>query len=781
MRHSITSRLIVLLALAGVLIIGSGMLLDYRLSRAELLSRLEDQSALRIGAVISDLENWFRGIESTTRLLARILEQREYSEEGLRQMLRDVVANNDEIFGAAIALNPEVAAQSRGFAPSYFKRDGSVQYADLASSKADYLNSAWFTRPAQAGAPAWSEPYFDRGGGEVNMVTYSVPVLRENAAGGRYLYAVVTADVSLASIQEALERLHMWESSYGLLASRSGVMLSTRSQANAMRHYSDLAYGNIDTDGWHSMFSRALAGETVSGEFPCPGSESRCTIRLAQLQSTGWPIGIVLDQDEVLAPLHAFEIKTGLISAATLLSMLLALYLVISRLTRPLQQLSEATEHMSRGDLDVPLPAARGKDEVARLVQSFQTMNRDLKTYIHDLQQATASRSRIEGELAAARDIQMSMLPGGGETSLSERGVTLWARVRPARTVGGDLYTWFRDGDLLFLAVGDVSDKGVPAALFMARAISLIQQQAGAGTAPHEAMARLNDDLERDNANCMFVTLFLGVLDIPSGYLRFASAGHTAPALLRDAEVSALHQDTGPVLGLAPGQNYPDNSLQLLPGDRLAVFTDGIDEAFNPRDEMLGIARFHRALQAEAGAPVAVAGPRLFDTVDSFSGTRAQSDDITLLILAFEPERGAGERRHFSLGEGLTARVHAWLEPLAQRLSLAPDCAGEVLLIAEELVTNVQKYAGLPEDGEVAIALQRHDDLLSLEVRDQGKPFNPLDEAQRAELGTSTVSAEIGGLGVHLVTQFSDHQSYYRDGEMNVLRIEKHLDDRSRD
>ena len=129
----------------------------------------------------------------------------------------------------------------------------------------------------------------------------------------------------------------------------------------------------------------------------------------------------------------------------------------------------------------------------------------------------------------------------------------------------------------------------------------------------------------------------------------------------------------------------------------------------------------------------------------------------------------------------LQSCVHAWLEPLAQRLSLAPDCASEVLLIAEEMVTNIQKYAGLTEEDEVAITLQRHGDLLSLEVRDQGRPFNPLDEAQRADLGTSTVSAEIGGLGVHLITQFSDHQSYRRDGETNVLRIEKHLDDRSRD
>lgn len=780
MPRSITTRLIILLTLAGVLIIGGGMLLDYRLSRAEILNRLEQQSAAQIGAVISDLENWFRGIESTTRLMARILEQGNYSEDGLQQILRDVVANNDEIFGAAIALNPETTGRPRGFAPYYFKHAGTVQFADLASRKADYMHRPWYTGPLEAGAPVWSEPYFDRGGGEVDMVTFSVPVFRDNAAGARYVYAVVTADVSLLSVQEVLRRLHLGESSYGLLASRSGILLSTRTQANAMRHYSELGYGDIDMDAWRSMFTRALAGETVSGDFPCPESEGRCSIRLGRLQSTGWPIGIVLNQDEVLAPLHDFERKTAAVSLVTLLIMALAVYAVISRLTRPLQQLSEATEYMARGELEVPLPSARGSDEVARLVQSFQAMNRSLKTYIGDLEQATATRSRVEGELAAARDIQMSLLPGGGETVLRERGVALWARVRPARTVGGDLYTYFRDGDLLFLAVGDVSDKGVPAALFMARAISFIQQQSGAGSAPHDAMARLNNDLERDNPNCMFVTLFLGVLDIPSGKLRFASAGHTAPALLRDGSVSALHQETGPALGLAPGQAYPDNHVQLLPGDRLAVFTDGIDEAFSPAGDMFGIERFHHCLKAQGRAPVDTAGASIFDAVDDFSGEQPQSDDITLLLLSFDPQPGAGEQRHFELGEGLTGRVHAWLEPLLQRLSLPADCRSDMLLIAEELVTNVEKYAGLPGDGEVALALHRDGNVLSLEVRDRGEPFDPLGEGQRATLGAEIASAEIGGLGVHLVAQLSDRQSYSRDGNANVLRIEKDLADTAR-
>ena len=164
---------------------------------------------------------------------------------------------------------------------------------------------------------------------------------------------------------------------------------------------------------------------------------------------------------------------------ASLLCLSLAVYTITRRLTRPLTALAQASDDVARGELNTPLPATRGDDEIARLVRSFTAMKKDLKSYIADLETATASRSRLEGELAAAREIQMSMLPGGGEASVQSNDYELWARVRPAKSVGGDLYSSNRSGRRLFIAVGDVADKGGPAARCMAGAISLIQQLTG--------------------------------------------------------------------------------------------------------------------------------------------------------------------------------------------------------------------------------------------------------------------------------------------------------------
>ena len=775
MKNSISTRLIVALTLALAMIMGGGMLLDYRLSRQEILTRLGEEATVEVGVAVSDMENWLNGIEATTRLLGRILEQREYSQEGLQQMLRDVVANNDEIFGAAIAVNPQLTDDSQGFAPYYYVDKGAVSFANLASREASYQQQHWFTQPIAEGKALWTEPYFDAGGGEVNMTTFAVPVYRLDEQGNRFFYAVVTADVSLKELQRVAGQLHLGESSYSLLFSREGLMMSTRTQNRVMQHYSQMSYEDVNLDRWRSMFSSALRGENSTYDFPCPESKGRCTIRLGRLETTGWPIGLVYNQEEILSPLYLYQIKTALVGAATLLLMAIAVYLLTSRLTRPLQQLSRATEQMATGKLDVALPRAKGKDEVSRLVRSFNSMNRDLKAYIHDLEAATASRSRLEGELNAARDIQMSMLPGSGEAFWQEDAVSLWAKVRPAKTVGGDLYTYYHADNHLFIAVGDVSDKGVPAALFMARAISLIQQLSGTATPTEQAMAELNNALERDNHSCMFVTLFLGVLDINSGQLTFASAGHTAPSLLRNSCVTTVSQETGPALGLAEDQCYPINSLQLLPGDRLAIYTDGIDEAFNAQKQMYGVERFNQALMESGALPIAEAGAVLFDSVASHTGDLPQSDDITLLLLQYPDAAATTMRQTFDLGPGLTPRVQVWLEAILEGWQLPADTIIEMNLVAEEIVTNVQKYAGLAADQLLESVVTFEAGTLKLEVRDPGPRFDPLKEGHRSELGADIDSAEIGGLGVHLITQLTDRQSYQRDDGYNVLRVEKDI------
>jgi len=531
---SITTRLIALITLCAAVIIGVGMLVDFQLSRKALLERLQRESDATIRSVVVDMEQWLEGVKSSTLLLARVIQQREYSERGLQQILRDAVEVNPDILGAAIALAPGLTGTELGFAPYYFRRDSQLLYTDLAGSEHNYQQQAWFLDAVDAGKPLWAEPYYDTAGAEVLMTTYAVPVYREDSRGQRYLYAVVTADVALAQLHDNLQRLGLGRSGFGILLSRSGIILSGRNPDNIMRHYSDTISTEPDRSRWLTMFDAALQGEVLSQQLSCPDRPGQCVMRLGALQSTGWPVGVIYSEDEMIAPLRNFQIKTGLTGLFTLLLMAFAVMVVTRRLTRPLVALAQASDRIARGDLEAPLPVARGNDEVTGLVQSFTAMTRDLKSYIADLEAATARRSRLEGELSAARDIQMAMLPPGDNTVQADERCQLWARVLPARSVGGDLYYYYRRDRVLLIAVGDVSDKGVPAALFMARAISLIQQLAVSTDSSSTALATLNNALASGNDNCMFVTLFLGMLDLDSLELTFRSAGHTAPSLLRD-------------------------------------------------------------------------------------------------------------------------------------------------------------------------------------------------------------------------------------------------------
>ena len=785
MSNSISSRLIALLSLSLALIFGLGLLVDYHLSRDEILARLQTESRETIRSAIIDLENWLDGVEGSTLFLARILEQRDYTHAGLEQMLKDIVENNEDIYGATIALNPDLADSPQGFAPYYYHREGILTYSDLAADDYRYSQQPWFSDAVSAAKPIWVEPYFDRGGGEILMTTFAVPVFRIEKNSQRSLYAVVTADVALDELHNYLRRLRLGESGFATLLSREGIIISGRNPQNHMRHYSEALLDELDINTWQDMFRSVLAGQAVTRRLECPEVSGKCVLRLDALQSTGWPIGVRYSEREITAPLREYQMKTAVTGLVTLMLMSLAVYLITRRLTRPLTALALASDNIAKGNLDTPLPSVRGDDELARLVNSFGAMKRDLKSYIADLETATASRSRLAGELAAAREIQMSLLPLGGEAFEQQPDYQLWARVRPAKSVGGDLYTYLQSDSRLFIAVGDVSDKGVPAALFMAKAISLLQQFIAAGDSPEYAIAKLNNALESGNDNCMFVTLFLGVLDLASGQLEFASAGHTPPSLLRDDNVTILSQQDGPAIGLSPDLRFPSNTYQLQAGDRLAIYTDGIDEAFNEQAQMFGVQRFNEELAGTSSMPLDGAGEQLFKRVDDFAGATPQSDDITLLLLQLPlQDHGAKTATHssqkaqraFTAGTPLAGRVIEWLEQALHEWEIAMEPQMEMVLIAEEIVTNIEKYGEIPDNSDVLVQLDRIGSSLTMEFNDQGKAYNPLHEGHRSTLGADIESAEIGGLGVHLIVKLSDEQHYLHDGKSNILRIVKSLD-----
>ncbi len=772
MGGSIATRLIALLTLCSVVVLGGGILLDYRLSRQQILARLEIESRETIRVVLIDLERLLDGVQNAALFLGKLVAEGDYSRADLQRLARQLVRSHGDIFGAAIAVNPGLPGFADGFAPYYHRRDGVVTAVDLNLGEVPYQRQGWYRQAADAGRPVWVQPYFDEFGARVLMTTFSVPVYRPVAGGEPRLFAVVTADVPLQILHDYLQRLSLGEHGRSLLMNREGVILSARNPDLIMRHYESL--GLESGPAFSGALQRALAGEQSAAEVPCPWAGGQCEVVLDTLPSTGWPLAIVYSERELLAPLRDFGMKMALTGLATVLLVALAISLVTRRLTRPLVALAEASDRIARGRLDTPLPAVASQDEVGRLVRSFGAMTRDLQQYIDELEEATRSRSRLEGELDAARQIQMSMLPGGGDAVERSAAARLLARVRPAKTVGGDFYYFRQRGGRLLFAVGDVSDKGVPAALFMAKAISHLELL-GEGH-PAELLARLNDALVAGNERCMFVTLLVASFELSSGELQFASAGHPAPILVRGDGAADLPQESGPAIGLARGLVFPRCSAQLRPADRLAVYTDGIDEAFNRAGEMYSVERLRGRLALDAGVPAERAMESLFDDLQRFADGAPQSDDITLLLLEI-PVAELVARSRFRPAKGMVTAALTWLDGRLAPLALADSLHRDLALLLEEALANIAEHGGLGEGEVIEVCLRVTADTCELEISDPGPPFNPLGGASLPPLGLPADTAAVGGLGLHLIERLSDRRLYRRDAGHNILTLIRHRQD----
>ena len=255
--------------------------------------------------------------------------------------------------------------------------------------------------------------------------------------------------------------------------------------------------------------------------------------------------------------------------------------------------------------------------------------------------EVAAHVARLAAELNAARRLQMAMVPHSFPAPTAEFPIDLCASMEPAREVGGDLYDFFvtQDGKLWFL-VGDVSGKGMPAALFMARAKSLIRiatdlmrSANGASAGPADILARVNRELCQDNSDMMFVTMFFGMLTPGSGEVEFCNAGHNAPYRLNGKAVETIEGAKGIILGIRPDAVYASARLLLAPGEGIYVFTDGVTEANNATEEMFGETRLEGVLRAAAGAPSAAIVKSVAEAVRGFVGTTLPFDDITMLAL----------------------------------------------------------------------------------------------------------------------------------------------------
>ena len=630
-----------LMVLSGVtLVLALMLILNYRTSRRMMRNKIEDYAFSLARATANQLDTRLETAARIPLQTAITITTLEPGPKELEKLLKNQLAGNPEVFGIAVAFVPDSAASRTGPHSFYFVRNGDKIEKRVINY--DYRTRDWYQIPKVLGRPLWSEPYYGHSGGII-MTSYSVPIYRQNRDGSRHFSGIVCVDLSLSRLRNVVSSLRIGESGYAFLITRNGTFV-THPRLDLVMNETIFSVA----EARKRPLIREIGRRMIAGESGFTAFKSLTDGRLnwmvyTPLKANGWSLGVLFPAAELMQDLNALSrIMLGLGIGGFLLIMLVIL--VVSRqIARPLRELAASADRIAAGELDTTIPPPAGRDEVGRLALSFSGMQRSLKEYIENLKVTTAAKERIESELSIASEIQRGILPNIFPPFPDRSDFNLFATLKPAREVGGDLYDFFMlDEEHLCFSVGDVSGKGVPAALFMTITQTLVKTRAGLD--PAAALARVNNDLARDNPSLMFVTLFLGILNLATGELSYCNAGHNPPYRLRPGKaagaVEALPTTDGIALGVMADYDFAGAKVRLEPGDTLFIFTDGVTEAANSELELFGETRLEKLLAGLSATPPRGLADQVMLAVERFAGEAPQADDITMLVIRFNGNQG---------------------------------------------------------------------------------------------------------------------------------------------
>ena len=500
-------------------------------------------------------------------------------------------------------------------------------------------------------------------------------------------------------------------------------------------------------------------------------------------------VGVDISMNEIMKD-RADYLRTIILFIGIVVIVLIAVILfgVAKALINPINMLSDATRSFVQDRSDeqkVDSAISRLKintgDEVETLCDSVKQMENDINRYIVNLTAVTAEKERISAELNVASQIQADMLPRIFPAFPDRPEFDIYASMTPAKEVGGDFYDFFLiDDDHIGLVMADVSGKGVPAALFMVIAKTLIKNHAQQGESPSEILKHVNEQLCEGNEAELFVTVWLATVEISTGKGLAANAGHEHPVIRRaNGEFELVQYRHSPAVATMEGIRFREHEFKLEPGDRLFVYTDGVPEATNAQHELFGTDRMLQVLNQNADAAPKELLLAVRNGIDDFVGEAPQFDDITMMDFVYfgEPNKSDAVLRLEARTNNLD-KVIAFINENLDKNNCPQKIKMQIDVAVEELFVNISHYAYNPEVGFATINFGWENDkkYAVITFKDSGVPFNPLEKPD-PDLTLSAEERQIGGLGIYMVKKsMSDVRYEYKDGQ-NILTIKKLLTD----
>ncbi|MBR1517141.1 MAG: SpoIIE family protein phosphatase [Bacteroidales bacterium] len=702
---------------------------SHRVMEQELEKRAE--SELTMKAIL---------IKSTLNAVEDILSSHQYElrrdlpfPDSITGDLRRAVNGCRYVQGGFMAFSPGYHSDRGRLLELYAQRVNGKQYSgQFTEEERDYTQQAFYQMPLRGNGPTWIDPYRDGAGKMKYVVSYVMPI-RDNGGG---VAGVAGLDVDLKWLSDTINKRHLYPSSFCLLLTEDGSPLLFPAKEMVGREFSQELIRLINDSTVVRKESRNGHCKTIAFNI----EDRKGTIFYAPMKGQPrWQIAVVCYDNEVYGSLKTMRRHLVLL---LLLAFGILLYMIV------------------------------------RFVRSEEKLNKK-----------KIEQGQIENELRVASQIQQTLLPADDPTLSGVEDVAVEGRLIPAKAVGGDLYNAFVRDEKLFFCIGDVSGKGVPAALIMATTQTLFRHIAARESNPAHLMSQLNEIACHNNKSNFFTTMFVGVLDLPTGLLRYCNAGHEAPVIARRSDNAAtptaalecgmLEMKPNLPIGLFDDFQYEMQTFQMEQGMTLFLYTDGLTEARNAEHQLLGR---ERALQMIASCgtvePRQMVAHVIAATADYSQGAE-QSDDLTLLALCYTPveeESLLDEEIVLRNDVSEVERLNQFIKGIAQSLSVDKRQTLNLRLAVEEAVVNVMEYA-YPDGVEGAIKIRTKADghRLRIVITDNGAPFDPT-QATVADTSLSAEERPIGGLGILLVRRLMDSINYERIENQNVLTLVKKYD-----
>ena len=700
------------------------------------------KSELRIKSL--KIQNVMNEIEVAVQDFSWAVERDLDKPESMITITRRLLQDNRFIVGSAVAFKPNYYEQyGRQYAPYSYRHNGKILDKQLGTKYYNYHMMEWYTMPMMWGRGHWSEPYYDEGGGEMMMSTFSMPIRDKN---GKKV-AVLTADVSLDWLSKIINEEHTQASSLNLIISRTGKVMAGPKEAHIMKTTMEqLTEGVMDTA------SRRLNRDMMNGNSgqaeiegnngdtyyvyytPINLSHDSSYLSTNAEDDSGWSMAVICSDREIYSGLRKVLFNLNLLMITGLALMGFIVY-----------------------------RTAKGGKRLTEIKKE---------------------KERFSSELRIASGIQLGMLPKKFPPYPERDDIDIFGSLIPAKEVGGDLYDFYVRDEKLFFCIGDVSGKGVPASLVMAVTRSLFRSLSARESNPDVILAQLNDAMTEMNESNMFVTLFAGVLDLPTGRLRYANAGHCPPLLVApdsDQGPQVLPVEPNIPLGFMKGWKFKLQKMQITPPATIFLYTDGLTEAEQEDHTMFGAERMLKAIK-DLHKDKAVTPKSIVETmnhiVTTFVDGAERNDDLTMLAVRYTKQHlDMRLLRNLTLSNNVSdiPLLSSFVEQVCAALDIDDYTATQINLAMEEAVVNIVNYAyPVGTRGTIHIEAQANDERLRFTITDSGKPFDP---TARKEVDT-TLSAEerpIGGLGIHLIRQIMDSMNYERLDGKNILTLRKKL------